>query len=67
MKRCEICEATSWMRGWFFIVFRAFMILGVARKFEIDDPSKKPEKYAPDNGSLDNVFAILVDGLQDIT
>lgn len=55
------------MRGWFFIVFRAFMILGVARKFEIDDPSKKPEKYAPDNGSLDNVFAILVDGLQDIT
>jgi hypothetical protein len=25
--RCEICDITSWIRGWFFIVLRAFMIL----------------------------------------
>ena len=24
---CEICEMTSWIKGWFFIVFRAFIIL----------------------------------------
>lgn len=28
IKRCEICEMTSWIKVWFDIVFRAFMILG---------------------------------------
>ena len=26
-KRWEVCEMTSWIRAWFFIVLRAFMIL----------------------------------------
>jgi len=26
-KRCEICEITSWINVWFFIVLRAFIIL----------------------------------------
>ena len=25
--RCEICEMTSWINAWFFIVLRAFMML----------------------------------------
>jgi hypothetical protein len=25
--RCEICDMTSWINAWFFIVLRAFMIL----------------------------------------
>jgi hypothetical protein len=66
VKRCEICEATSWMRGWFFIVLRAFIILHITQNFQTDDSLKRPEKRVPDNGRLDNVFAILIDRLQDI-
>lgn len=62
--RCEICEMTSWMRAWFFIVFLAFMILWFTRSVQ------KCEEYRnwhiPDDRGLNNVFTIFVNGFQDI-
>jgi len=55
---------TSWIRAWFFIVFLAFMILNFHRQLERQ--KKKKMRDEPDDGGLDDVFAVLVDCFQDI-
>jgi hypothetical protein len=63
----EICEKTSCMRGWFFMVFRTFMMLGETCEFSKMVGKRRLGGCAPDNSHLDNIFAIFVDRLQDIT
>jgi len=62
-KRCEICKVTSWISAWFFIVFLAFMILGY---ISLSLMMKGKRKDEPNDGGLNDVFAVLVDCFQDV-
>jgi hypothetical protein len=57
-KRCEICEITSCINGWFFIVLRAFIIL--CDHLSDHEDERVVSQDIPDDGRLDDVFTILV-------
>ena len=58
---------TSWIRAWFFIVFLAFMILNffiVIISWLV--MKSKIRRDEPNDGGLDDVFAVLINCFQDI-
>ena len=62
--RCEICEMTSCINAWFFIVLRAFMMLFQWLATEIG--CVVSSKDVPNDCGLYDVFPVLVNSLQNV-